>query len=139
MRSLPARLSHLGPRFSGMVRRRCLRIVVLATEPFGACQQRDLAQLTNHVWAVVLIVALTLLALQARPDLSSNTDTISDLAAGHFVSHLDSMADDLVTNANGQWDFPPTSINAVDVRAADTTALDLDVDVVGPEFLGFEL
>jgi hypothetical protein len=91
------------------------------------------------MWAVVLVVALALLALQARPDLSSHTDTVSDLAAGHLIADLDSMADDLMANADRKRDFAPAAGDGVNVGSADTTTLDLDVDVVGAELLGFEL
>ena len=91
------------------------------------------------MWAVVLVITRALLALQARPDLSPNTDTISDLAAGHLVANLDSMANDLMANADGKRGSSPAAINCVNIRATDTAALDLDVDVVGPELLRFEL
>ena len=91
------------------------------------------------MWAVVLIITLALLALEAGPDLSSNTDPVSNLAAGHLVANLDCMANNLVANTDGQRNFTPASIDAVDVGAADTAALNLDVDVVGAELLRFEL
>jgi hypothetical protein len=104
------------------------------------CTARPRSRLpTNHVWAVVLVIALALLALQARPDLSSNTDTVSDLDAGHLVADLDSMANDLMANADRKRNFTPTTGDGMNIRAADTAALDLDVDVVWAELLGFEL
>ena len=89
--------------------------------------------------AVVLVVALALLALQTRPDLSSNTNTIPDLCAGDLVADLDSLANDLMSNTDGQGDFAPSSSDSMNIRATDTTALNLDVNVVGAELLGFEL
>jgi hypothetical protein len=53
------------------------------------------------MWAVILIIALALLALHARPDLSSNTDTVSDFAAGHLVANLYSATNNLMANADG--------------------------------------
>ena len=58
-------------------------------------------KLTNQVWAVVLIIALALLALHARPDLGPNTDTVSDFAAGHLVANIYSATDNLMANADG--------------------------------------
>ncbi len=88
---------------------------------------------------VVLVVALALFALQARPDLGSNTDAVSVFAAGHLVASFDDMANDLVTDTDGQRNFTPASVDAVDVRAANAAALDLNVKIVGAELLGFEL
>jgi hypothetical protein len=44
-----------------------------------------------------------------------------------------------VTDAEGERDLAPAASDAVDIGAADTTALDLDVDVVFFKGLGFEL
>ena len=49
------------------------------------------------------------------------------------------MTDDLVADADGQWYLAPAAIDAVDVGATDTAALDLDVDIMVTELLGFEL
>jgi hypothetical protein len=57
--------------------------------------------LTNHMWAVVLIVRLALRTFHARLDLSANTDTISWLEPFHFWSNSQNLADNLVTNADG--------------------------------------
>jgi hypothetical protein len=91
------------------------------------------------MWAVILVVALALLALQARPNLRSNTDTVPNLDAGHLVADLDSMANDLVSNADGKRNLAPASRNGVNIRGAHPAALDLDVDVVGAELLRFKL
>jgi hypothetical protein len=91
------------------------------------------------MWAVILIVTLALLALETRPNLCSNTDTVPNLDAGHLVADLDSMANDLVSNADGKRNFAPAPGNGVNIRGAHPAALDLDIDVVGAELLGFEL
>lgn len=44
-----------------------------------------------------------------------------------------------MTNANGEWAFTPASGDGVDIRTANTTALDLDVNVTIFELLWFEL
>ena len=91
------------------------------------------------MWTVVLVITFALLALQARPDLSPDTDAISDLAAGHLVANLDCVANDLVANADRKRGSSPAAIDCVNIRATDTAALNLDVDVVGSELLRFEL
>lgn len=94
---------------------------------------------TNHMWAVVLVIALALLALQARPDLSAHTNAVSDLDAGNLVADPDSMANDLVANADRKRNFAPAPVDGVDIRGAHSAALDLDIDIVGAKLLGFEL
>ena len=91
------------------------------------------------MWAIILVVTRALLALHARPDLGSNTDAVSHLAPGHLIANLDSMTNDLVADANGKRDSAPAAGEGVNIGAADTAALDLDVDVVGSEPLSFEL
>ncbi len=89
--------------------------------------------------AVVLVVTLALRALETSPDLSTYTHTISDFYCFHFGPDFDGMTDDLVADADGQWYLAPAAIDAVDVGATDTAALDLDVDIMVTELLGFEL
>lgn len=91
------------------------------------------------MWAVVLVIARALLALHARPNLSSNTDTVSDLAASHLVANLNSMANNFMPDADGKRDFAPASCDGVYIRPANAATLNLNIDVIGPEFLGFEL
>jgi hypothetical protein len=52
--------------------------------------------LTNHVRAVVLIVALAHLALHTTLNLGSNTDTITSLELLDLVTDSDDFANDLV-------------------------------------------
>jgi hypothetical protein len=94
---------------------------------------------TNQMWAVVLVIALALLALQARPDLSSNTHAVSDLDAGDLVTDLDSVANDLVANADRKRNFAPAPVDGVDIGGTHAAALDLDIDIVGAKLLDFEL
>lgn len=89
--------------------------------------------------AVVLIVSLAELALQAGTDLSTNTNTVSNLDGCHLVADLDSLADDFVANADWKRAFTPTSSDCMDIRTTDSAALNLDVDVTVFELLGFEL
>lgn len=89
--------------------------------------------------AIVLILRLAQLTLQARPDLGANSDTIALLDVLDGLSDLDSLADHLVADAKRALEFTPATSDGVDVRAANTTALDLDVDVMVLERLGLEL
>jgi hypothetical protein len=91
------------------------------------------------MWAVVLVIALALLALQTRPDLSANTHAVSDLDAGDLVADLDSMANDLVANADRKRNFAPAPVDGMDIRGTHAAALDLNIDIVGAKLLGFEL
>jgi hypothetical protein len=91
------------------------------------------------VGAIVLIIALALRALQTSPNLCTDADSVSNLASGNSIADLDGLSDNFMANTDGQWHFTPTSIDAVDIRTADTTAFDLDVDIVFTELLGFEL
>ena len=89
--------------------------------------------------AIVLLVCLAELALQACLDLSAHTDTISNFDTSHFVANLDGLAYDLVTDADGQRAISPATVDRVDIGAADTATLDLDVNVAVFERLRFEL
>ena len=89
--------------------------------------------------AIILIVRLADLALQASSNLSTDTNTVPNLNCRHFVAHLDCLANDLVTDTEGKRDISPASGYAVDITAANTTAVDLDIDVTIFEWLGFEL
>jgi hypothetical protein len=57
--------------------------------------------LTNHMWAVVLVVRLALRAFHARLDLSANTNTISWLESLNFWSNAQNLANNLMTNTDG--------------------------------------
>ena len=89
--------------------------------------------------AVVLVVALALFALQARPDLCSHADSVADFDGLHFVTHFDGLANDLVTDTDWERTVAPSTVNGVYIGAADATALYTDVDVVVVELLGLEL
>ena len=49
--------------------------------------------------AVVLVVRLAILALQAGPDLSTDAHAVSDLDSGDFVADLDCLADNFMSYA----------------------------------------
>lgn len=88
---------------------------------------------------VVLVVGLAKFALQTGTDLSANTNTVSNLDGGHFVADFDRFTDDFMTNANWERAFAPTASDGMDIGAADTAALNFDVDVAVFELLRFEL
>lgn len=98
-----------------------------------------MGSLTNHVGAVVLVVALALRALETRPNLSANTDAVALFYILDAFAHLDCLADDLVAYADRSVSLAPTAGDSVNIGAADTAALDLDVDVIITEGLGLEL
>lgn len=49
--------------------------------------------------AIVFVVALTLLAFQARPDLGTHSNPIANLDSLHLAADLYSVSDDFVTDA----------------------------------------
>ena len=55
--------------------------------------------LTNHARAVVFIVRLAVLALHARLNLCSNTNTVTNLAGCDSLSNCDDFPNDLVSYA----------------------------------------
>ena len=88
---------------------------------------------------IILIVRFAKLALQTRANLSADTHTISNLDGCDFVANLDGLADDFMTDADGEWAVAPTASDGMNIRAADAAALNLDVDVAVFKLLWFEL
>ena len=88
---------------------------------------------------VILVVRFAELAFETGTDLSANTDTISNLNGCNLVADFDSLADNFMTDADGERAVPPTARDCMDIRAADTTALNFNVDITVFEFLRFEL
>lgn len=96
--------------------------------------------LTNHLRAVVLVVGFALRALHARLYLSTNTNTVSSLELLDLGSDSQDLADDLVADADGLCgELSPSTCNGVDIGAADTATLVLNVNIVVLEDLGREL
>lgn len=89
--------------------------------------------------AVILVVALALRALSARPDLSTYTDTVANLDVLDFRADLYGLANNFVTNANWGGRIAPASCDSVDIRAAYSAALNLDINICLVELLGLEL
>ena len=94
---------------------------------------------TNLVRTVVFIVRFAKLALQTGTDLGTNTNTVSNLDGGHLVADFHGLTDDFVTDADWERAFAPTASDGMDIRAADSAALNFDVDITFFELLGFEL
>lgn len=67
----------------------------------------------NPVRAVVLIVALAVLALEAGRDLGADTDTVSNLDGLDCGADLDGMANDFVAYTDGKRNLTPAAIDAV--------------------------
>ena len=65
--------------------------------------------------AIILIVALALRALQARPYLRTHPDTIADLDGLDLVSDLHGVADDFVTDRQGERCITPAAVDGMDV------------------------
>lgn len=101
------------------------------------------------VWAVRLeaLAAAWAVWLLAAVCLGTYTDTVTDLDVLDILSDLDGLANNLVTNAAccyvsvyagafstrtrrtvGSW--APARAEHVEVRTADTAALDLDIDII---------
>lgn len=64
---------------------------------------------TNLVRAVVLVIRLAVLALQAGPDLSADADAIAYFDGGDFVADLDGFTDDFVADAKRKTGFTPST------------------------------
>ena len=94
---------------------------------------------TNLVRTVVLVVRFAKLALQTGTDLGTNTNTVSNLDGCHLVADFDGLTDDFVTDADWERAIAPTTSDGMDIRAADSAALNFDVDVSIFELLWFEL
>ena len=89
--------------------------------------------------AVVLLIRLAKLALQARPDLSADTNAVPDLDGAHSVTDLNGLANDFMANADWKRALSPSASNSVDIGATNAAAFDLDVNVTVLELLRLEL
>lgn len=83
------------------------------------------------VGAVVLLVRFALCASQIGCDLRANTSSVSNLEVLDLGSHLHDSANDLVTNAEREWDvLAPATSDCVDVGCADTTSINGNIDII---------
>ena len=89
--------------------------------------------------AVVLVIRFAKLALETGTDLSANANTVSDLDSCHLVADFDRLANNFMTDADRERTIAPTASDGMDIRAADTAALNFDVDITIFKLLWFEL
>lgn len=89
--------------------------------------------------AVVLIVRLANIALEAGSDLSTHAHTITHFASRHLITNPNCLTNDLVAYANWQRSLAPASIDSVYVGATDTASINLDVNVTILEWFYIEL
>jgi hypothetical protein len=90
----------------------------------------------DHIRAVVFVLVFAELALEARRDLSTNTNTVADLDLADLVANSDSLANDFVTNAERTFKVSPSASNGVNIRTADTAGFDLDINIAIAPGLG---
>jgi len=86
----------------------------------------------------VKVSDLAVLALETGPDLSTHTSSITFLQCSDLRPNLDDLTNDFVTDTDWCGSITPPSSDGVNIRTADTAALDLDVDIVVAKLLWFE-
>ena len=69
----------------------------------------------NLIWAIVLLIRFAVVASEIGADLCSNTHAVANFHSLHTVADLDGLADDLVTDTDGDWAFAPTSVDSMDI------------------------
>lgn len=76
----------------------------------------------DQVGAILLVIILTPLTIQAREDLSAYTDPLADFELGDGFADMGDLADDLVTGTDpvGRHRSPSTR-DGVNIRSADST------------------
>lgn len=65
--------------------------------------------------AVILLVRLAELTLQACLNLCTHTNAVTNLDGRHLVADLDGLADDFVADADWKGAFSPPASNCVDI------------------------
>ncbi len=71
--------------------------------------------------------------------MSTNANSVANLAGGNLVASFDHFANDLMTNTDWQWAITPAAVYCVDVRATHSTGFNLDIDIAILERLWLEL
>ena len=95
-----------------------------------ASTKRADCQRTNLVRTVVFVVTLAVPALEARLNLSTDTDPVALLDLGDLGASPDGAANYFVTDAERKRVIAPTAVKGVDIAATHAAALDLNVNVV---------
>ena len=88
---------------------------------------------------VIFVIGFAKLALEAGADLRANTNTVPNLNGRDLVANFDSLANNFMTDADWERAVAPTAIDGMDIRAANTAAFNLYVDITVFELLRFEL
>jgi len=84
----------------------------------------------NHLRAVVLLAGLAVHALSTRPDLSTNTDSVTLLELGDLVTDLEDSSYDFVADAKRKRSLTPSTSDGVNIGTTDTTGVNGNVDIV---------
>lgn len=92
----------------------------------------------HELGAVVFVLVLAEVALEAGPDLGADADAVADFEVLDVLADLDGFADDFVADAEGAFVVAPAAGDGVKVGAADAAGGDFDVDVVVAEWLWLE-
>lgn len=93
----------------------CRRTVRSARSCETLRREAGVAARTNLLRAVILVVAVALLALEARADLGSDSSPVADLELGDLGANLSDLADDLVPWDDGERGLAPTAGDGVQV------------------------
>jgi hypothetical protein len=89
--------------------------------------------------AIVFVVRLANLTLQACPDLSAHPSSVANFECLHLLANTNDFSNDLMAYTERKIGLAPTSRQCVDVAAADSASLDPNVDVVFREIFRLEL
>ncbi|KAI7197850.1 alcohol dehydrogenase [Hortaea werneckii] len=87
------------------------------------------AESVDGIRAVVFLVGLAVGAGQVSLNLRTDTDTVTFLDGLHVLADPDSLANDLVADAERHRGVTPAAIDGVQVGSADTAALNGDIDI----------
>ena len=71
--------------------------------------------------------------------MSTNANAVTDFDGGNLGTDLDGLTNDLVTNSDRCRGISPPTSDGVYIRTTDTTALDLNVNIIVTELLWLEL
>lgn len=89
--------------------------------------------------AVILVVGLAYLTLQASPNLSSDANTVSNLDSSHFIADFDGLPDDFMAHTDRQACFSPSASDCMDITTTNTACFNLNVNISLVEGLWFVL
>lgn len=89
--------------------------------------------------AVCLVVIVALAAVQAGERLCAHSHAVTNFDSCYLGTNTDGRADNLVADSQGEVVATPTAVNGVNVTAADTAALDLQLNIMFTKRLCVEL